>query len=113
MAGYVAQAVGAARLDRVGKGGTIAMPLKAPSGPPLPPLHTPYSGTATERGAERPIEGPDHRAGSDRDCSDHQEEIRLRHARPEAAEVAGHDVADEARRQPNAHHHGEIPRRRN
>src|SRR5215813_7099191 len=72
-----------------------------------------YSGSATQRRPERPIEGPYHRAPGHRYPCDQQEELRLCHRRPEAAEIAGAEVADEAGGEPCAHHHGQIPYRRN
>src|SRR5262249_25721334 len=74
---------------------------------------THYSSTGTQRRPERPIEGPYHCAPGHRDPRDQQEELRLRHRRPEAAEIAGAEVADEAGGEPHAHHHGQIPYRRN
>src|SRR5579883_2106121 len=60
-------------------------------------LCPPYSNTVPQRRAERPVKGENHRAGGERDARDHQEEVRLRHAGPEAAEIARQKVADEAR----------------
>ncbi len=57
------------------------------------------------RGAQRADHQEDDAARERRDDRDHQEEADLVHAGPEAAEIAAGEVAGEARREPDAHHH--------
>src|SRR5258708_4000304 len=56
---------------------------------------------------ERPVECEDDDTGKGGETSEHQEEARLVHDAPEAAEPTGEEIAGEARRQPQAHRHRE------
>jgi cystathionine beta-lyase/cystathionine gamma-synthase len=60
---------------------------------------------------ERLVEGQDDDAREGAEARQHQEEAHLVHDAPEAAKPAGDEIAGEARRQPQAHHHREHARR--